>query len=55
MNQRPAVRTTPSISAMISMQRTFGQPVIVPPGNTARTTSQGAASARSRPRTFETM
>jgi hypothetical protein len=40
---------------MISMQRTFGQPVIVPPGNTADTIAPGVASARSRQRTFETM
>ena len=40
---------------MISMQRTFGQPVIVPPGNTAASTLPGVTSARKRPRTFETM
>ena len=41
---------------MISMQRTFGQPVIVPPGNTARTMLRPASRpARSVPRTFETM
>ena len=37
------------------MQRTLGQPVIVPPGNSARSASTGERSARSRPRTFDTM
>ena len=37
----------PSSSAMISMQRTLGHPVIVPPGNTAASTAPGVTSARS--------
>ncbi len=40
---------------MISMQRTLGQPVMVPPGNSARITSMGDTSLRSRPLTFDTM
>jgi len=37
------------------MQRIFGQPVIVPPGNSARMTAIGDTSLRKRPFTFETM
>ena len=40
---------------MISMQRTLGHPVIVPPGNSARITSMGDTSLRKRPLTFETI
>ncbi len=41
---------------MISMQRTFGQPVIVPPGNTARMiVARRHVRAQHVPRTFETM
>ena len=40
---------------MIAMQRTFGAPVIVPPGNTAAITSPGVVPGRSRPDTFDTM
>ena len=40
---------------MICMQRNFGQPVMVPPGNTARKAPTGVTSARSTPLTFETM
>jgi len=40
---------------MICMQRTLGQPVMVPPGNTAAITSPGVAPSRSRPRTLLTM
>ena len=43
-----AARHCLSSSAMISMQRTFGQPVIVPPGNTAASTSPGVTSVRRR-------
>src|SRR6185437_11578186 len=50
-----APRPSPSSSAMISMQRYFGQPVIVPPGNTARKASMDVTSERSVPVTLETM
>src|SRR5579862_876834 len=50
-----APRPSASSSAMICMQRNLGQPVIVPPGKTARTAPMGDTSGRSRPRTLETM
>ncbi len=37
------------------MHRTLGQPVMVPPGNTAAIACPGVTSSRSTPRTFETM
>ena len=37
------------------MQRTFGQPVMVPPGNTAAMTPPGVASGNKVPRTLLTM
>ena len=37
------------------MQRTLGQPVMVPPGNTARMTCAGVTSVRSTPLTSDTM
>ena len=50
-----APRPRPSSVEMICMQRTFGQPVMVPPGNSARSASIGERSARKVPRTFDTM
>ena len=39
---------------MISSVRSFGAPVIEPPGKAARTQSIAVASSRSRPRTVVT-
>ena len=39
---------------MISIVRSFGAPVIEPPGNAARTQSIASAPSRSLPRTVET-
>ena len=40
---------------MISMQRTLGQPVMVPPGNIARSRSTASRPAASVPVTLLTM
>ena len=40
---------------MICMQRTFGQPVMVPPGKVAAITSPGVTSGRKWPLTLLTM
>ena len=39
---------------MISIVRSFGAPVIEPPGNVARIASTMSTSSRSRPRIVET-
>lgn len=49
-------RARTSMAATICMQRSFGQPVMVPPGNTAAIVSPGVVPGRRhRPRTLLTM